>query len=577
MNSCRGGVLSPRRVYLLISLFFGVFLALSGRLFYYQILKGRDIARAAVAMRSHKVELREYCRGDILDRNLTPLTDTHVSAAVYCLPALLARAANIDGSDPEVQEKLWQETAEFMARVLKDKEQREILAKIKNAASYSAYVMLDDQLSSEEIQQIESAHRTGLVVAPLIKRYQEDGFCAHLLGYVGKDIDGDGKSGIEKTYNDILQGNGPSTELVSIFDARGQPIQGLAGKLKIEPLREGSVVLTIDKRIQKVVEQALDERVIKGAAVVMDIHSKEILAMASRPTFNPYQVSDVIAFDNRSTLNNRALNKYNPGSLFKILLSTAALEEGITSIDEQFNCSGKYVFNDQVTINCWKEDGHGILTFAQAFANSCNPTFIKIGLRLGRDKILAYVNKLHLTDETIIGYDPGPMGTYVEIDGGEPALGNASLGQKGVMISPLEVASLLCTVADDGVWAAPSLVQYTVDRNGNKQILSRGGQEQAISPAAAEQVRQLLVKVVEDGTGKSAAIPETQVAGKTATCQTGRMNDDNEEILNTWFAGYLPAQEPRWAIVVLSEEGTSGAQNCAPVFRDISRGILQFY
>lgn len=567
--------MSPKRMILLVSLFLSIFTALLGRIFYYQIIKGQDIARAAVTMRSHQVELREYSRGDILDRNLIQLTNTRISAALYCLPGLIAAAANINDSNPAGRDELWQDTAAFLAQVLEDRDELDILAKIRNAAAGSHYVMIDDQLSAAQIEKIDSAHRTGLVVAPLIKRYQEDGFCTHLLGYV--DMEGEGKAGLEKTYNVTLQGNGTPTELVSVWDAHGQPIQGLTGRIKNGSEQEGSVVLTIDKRIQEVVEAAMDERVLKGAAVVMDINSKEILAMASRPTFNPYQVSDVIAFDNRSTLNNRALSRYNPGSLFKILLSTAALEEELTSIDEQFNCSGKYVFNDQVSINCWKEEGHGILTFAQAFANSCNPTFIKIGLRLGRDKILTYVNKLHLTDEIIIGYDPGPMGTYVAIDAGEPALGNASLGQKGVMISPLEVASLLSTIADDGVWAPPSLVKYTVDRNGSKQVFPAGERKRVISSATATKVRQLLEKVVEEGTGKAAAIPETQVAGKTATCQTGRMNDNNEEILNTWFAGYFPAQEPRWAVVVMSEEGTSGAWNCAPVFRDISRGILQFY
>ena len=571
--------MSQKRMLLLMSLFMAIFLALLGRIFYYQIIRGEDITRAAVAMRSQQIELREYNRGDILDRNLSPLTNTRTASALYCLPELIAREANVKGGqavDQTSKDKLWQDLAQYLAQVLKNEDEQEILAEIKNAYTGAQFARLDDNLNPQQIEKIEAAHQVGLVIAPVIDRYQENGFCAHLLGYANKGANGEGQSGIEKAYNNILQGNHSSPELVSVLDARGKPIQGLTGKLKNEPSQEGSVVLTIDKRIQEVVEQAMDKQVVKGAVVVMDIHSKEILAIASRPTFNPYQISDVIDFDNRSTLTNRALSRFNPGSLFKILLSSAALEEGIVSMDEQFNCTGKYVFNDKVTINCWKESGHGLLTFSQAFANSCNPTFIKVGLRLGRARILNYVNKMHLTDETIIGYDPGPMGTYVKIDGGEPAIGNASLGQEGVMISPVQIAALLSTVADGGVWAPPSLVLYTVDQKGDKHILEKGERQQVVSSETAAKVRQLLEKVVAEGTGKTAAIPEVQVAGKTATSQTGRMKSVDDEILNTWFAGYLPVNQPRWAIVVMSEEGSSGAENCAPVFKDISQGILQF-
>ncbi|MEA4924012.1 MAG: penicillin-binding protein 2 [Syntrophomonadaceae bacterium] len=570
--------MSQNRLILLMGLLLAMFLALLGRIFYYQIVKGEEISRAAVSMRSQPIELEDYRRGDILDRNLVPLTNTRTSSAAYCLPGLVAREADINTgqeADESDQEKRWQDLALFLSHILKNKDQEEILTRLKNSSG-SQFVRLDDNLSPQEIEAVDAAQVEGLVVAPVINRYRDDGYCAHLLGYAGKGAKSEGKSGIEKTYDHILQGSSSSRELVSVFDARGKPIEGLNGKLKSNPDQGGSVVLTIDKRIQDVVEAAMNDRVLKGAVVVMDVHSKEILAMASRPTFNPDQINDIIAFDNRSTLINRALSRYNPGSLFKILLGSAALEEGIVTMDEPFTCTGKYVFNDQVTINCWKEEGHGSLTFASAFANSCNPTFIKVGLRLGRSRILNYVDQMHLTDETIIGYDPGPIGTYVKIDGGEPALGNASLGQQGVMVSPVQIASLLSTVADGGVWAPPALVRYTVDQKGNRSSLTQGQGLQVISPATAAKVRQLMEKTVMEGTGKTAAIPEVQVAGKTATCQTGRMDDAGEEILNTWFAGYLPAQNPRWAIVVMSEEGSSGSENCAPIFKDISRGILQF-
>lgn len=145
------------------------------------------------------------------------------------------------------------------------------------------------------------------------------------------------------------------------------------------------------------------------------------------------------------------------------------------------------------------------------------------------------------------------------------------------MVTPLQIASLLATVADNGVWAYPSLVKYTIDQDGHRTTVTSGERQQVISPSTAAKLRVLLEKVVQEGTGRTAAIPEAPVAGKTATSQTGRMISENEEALNTWFAGYLPADEPRWVVVVLVEEGRSGSENCAPIFRDISQGILQYY
>jgi len=549
-----------------------------GRIFYYQIIKGEKISQQAAAMRSQHIELRENRRGDIFDRNLLPLTSSRSSWAVYWLPEALNNGPQADKApNQDSKEASSEELAKLLGRELKDKNEQEILSEIQAANKNMQLVRFDTNLSPQAYERLKASGIAGLEVAPVINRYSEDGFCAHLLGYVGRGEEGEGQSGLEKAYNDILIGSASSQQLVSVLDARGKPIQGLMFKLREEQSQNGSVVLTIDKRIQELVEKAMDKRIEKGAVVVMDIHSKEILAMASRPTFNPYQLESIISFDERSSLTNRALSRFNPGSLFKILLSTAALEEGKVSLEEQFYCSGQYVYNEHLATACWKKEGHGNLTFAQAFANSCNPTFIQVGLRLGRASLLQYAEKLHITDESILGYNPGHIGTYVKIDGGDPALGNACLGQEGVMISPVQIASLLSTVADDGWWATPSLVEYTIDRNGKKQVILPGKRKQVISSATVGKLKQLLEKVVQEGTGKPAAIPEAQVAGKTATSQTGRMKSADEEILNAWFAGYFPADKPRWAVVVLAEEGSSGAENCTPVFRDISRGILQYY
>lgn len=189
-------------------------------------------------------------------------------------------------------------------------------------------------------------------------------------------------------------------ELVSVQDARGEVINGLMYKIRQEQDQaKGSVVLTIDKRVQSTVERIMDQRVQKGAVVVMDIKTRQILAMASRPTFNPYQISQVISTDEESSLMNRALTSYHPGSLFKILVATAALDKGVIDFATPFHCRGSYRFNQQVEISCWKEEGHGDLCFEQALAFSCNPVFIEVAQMIGRQTIMEYAQKLHLTDE----------------------------------------------------------------------------------------------------------------------------------------------------------------------------------
>jgi peptidoglycan glycosyltransferase/penicillin-binding protein 2 len=562
-----------RRIYIALIIFFFIFTGLSANIFYLQIIKGQGLARQAAAMRQRQIEVSEYPRGEILDRNLLPLTDRVVSNAVYCLPGVLKT------STPRDESKRLKHTAEFLTAIIPGLSFEQVYADLlKASASKASFLRIKSDLTSRQVESINSSGISGLVVAPVIKRYSEAGFCTHLLGYVSSGGTHEGQAGLEKMYDQILVRKQSSQQLVSVLDARGMAIQGLMFRLKNDQEKnQGTVVLTIDKRVQEIVEQAMNKRVSKGAAIVMNVKTREVTAMASRPTFNPYQVEKLISADHESSLINRALTPYYPGSLFKILTAAAALEEKAVQADDPFECTGKYIFNDQVSISCWKEEGHGDLTFGKAMALSCNPTFINVALRLGRAKLLEYATTLHVTDESLAGYNSGPWGSYVQIDQGEPALGNACLGQKGIMLTPLQVVSLLATIADDGRWMEPGVVRYTTNEQGQKYYPDRKKSEQAVSIKTARQVQKMLELTVSEGTGKTAALKEVEVAGKTATSETGSIKDNQEQVLNTWFGGYFPADQPEWAVIVLSEDGISGSQNAAPVFQDIARGILQCY
>ncbi|QGT98911.1 hypothetical protein SYNTR_0318 [Candidatus Syntrophocurvum alkaliphilum] len=568
------------RAFIMLTIFLFIFSSLLGRVFYIQIIKGEEMASQAAAMRSRQIELKEYERGEIFDRNLMPLTSNVVAAAVYCLPGVIRNQHSPPSSDDEhLKNYGFKIVSSFLGKVLEDKKQDEIFNMLLSGyESNQSFVRIDSNLSIEEIELINNSQFSGVVVAPILKRYSEDGFLGHILGYVSGGRNPKGKSGLELEYDEILSKSPSSQELITVLDARGLSIQGLMFKLRNEQNQDkGSIVLTIDKRIQEIVEKAMDDGIEKGAVLVLDAETKEILALANRPTYNPYKIADTISIDTNSSLVNRALTRYYPGSLFKVAVVTAALEEGIIKPDERYLCDGKYWFNENISITCWDKDGHGDLDLEKAFAMSCNPTFIDIGIRLGHQTLLQYVDLFQLTNESITGYTQQRAGSYVDISSSNPAIGNASIGQQGVKLTPLQIANLFATIADDGSWKAPSLVRSITDYDGNKDMLNKETKAQIISKDTAQKVKEMLEKVVIDGTGQNAALAEVQVAGKTATSQTGMVNENNEEILNAWFAGYFPANNPEWVVVVLAEDGRSGSQDAAPVFKDIARGILNYF
>lgn len=567
------------RITFLMVLFLIIFSGLTVLVAFYQLVRGPEIAAKAVAMRSQQIELKEYNRGTIWDRNHQRLTGVHTASALYCFPQQYFAQSESQGKNTEISDFKINSLVQRLAILVPELNPEQAAKEIKNSLrSGEAFVRLATDLTPSQVFRLQSEAIPGMVIAPVQKRYSDDGFLAHVIGTVEQGKAARGLSGIERVYDDILSSNPSSLELVSVKDARGEAINGLMYKIRQEQDQgKGSVVLTIDKRVQAAVEKVMDQRVKKGAVVVMDVKTRQVLALASRPTFNPYQVSQVISSDQEAALMNRALTSYNPGSLFKILVAAAALDKGVVDSSTVFHCSGAYRFSEKLEISCWKKEGHGDLNFAQALALSCNPAFIETASLVGRQTLAEYAHKMHITDETLAGYGPYYAGSEVHINPGPAGLGNAALGQQGVRLTPLQLTSLLATIADDGQWITPSLVLYYIDGQGQKHYPYRPAQEQVLSTDTARHLQQMLVLTMEEGTGRSAALPEISMAGKTGTSQTGQVNAQQEEILNTWFGGYLPASNPRWAIVVMVEGGVSGAESAAPVFKDLAQSLLRLY
>ncbi|NPV27361.1 MAG: penicillin-binding protein 2 [Firmicutes bacterium] len=576
-----------RRITSLLFLFSFVWLIWAGRLGYLQLVQGKQLARQAVNLRSQTVILEEYPRGDILDRQGRSLTDVSEQPGVVVFPSLMSDI---------------NETVTSLEKVLDLPPDKlsclaELPARSGGQRVNTAPFVLKTRLSREELERVKALHLSGVYVLPLKMRYGPHSLATHLVGHVGQITpqqwavldqtgkprayrlgDTIGQKGIESIYESELRGVDDAASVAALVDATGQPIAGLNLRAKTESPREGTrhhVVLTLDRDVQTIVEKVMDERVPCGAVVVLDIDTRDVLAMASRPNFNQNEVAKYLREEGASEFRNRALNLYYPGSIFKLVVAAAALEEGITKLDEHFYCSGKYCFNEKLAIPCLKRTGHGNLTLLEAMAVSCNPVFIELGLRLGRDRLLAFAEKFGLGQDVLLGY-PLAQGEHFEIGPHEPGrLGNASIGQEGVRLTPLQVASLLATVADGGTYAPPRVVKAVLDSHG--QTVSKypsASKERVISPATARQLQVMLEAVTKWGTGQAAWVPGG-CAGKTSSAQSGRKNPTGREITDAWFAGYAPLDQPRWVVAVLVEGGSTGGKSAAPVFREIVRQMRQ--
>ena len=245
--------MSLRRLYLLMSFFLLLYMILVLRIAYFQVIKGQDLAAQATAMRSQGIRLSEYSRGEILDRNYQPLTGSYTSTALYGLPA--GMRSNRSVSDKVYGRDTLQVTGEILGQILDKQDSKAIQEQLRLAAKNgTTFVRIASDLSEAEVQRVISHNLPGITVAPLIKRYRQDGFCCHVLGYVGGYQNNEGQAGIEKRYNALLQKGSSPQELLSVYDARGALIKGLNFKFYEEEDRaRGSVVLTIDKRIQEIV------------------------------------------------------------------------------------------------------------------------------------------------------------------------------------------------------------------------------------------------------------------------------------------------------------------------------------
>lgn len=415
-----------------------------------------------------------------------------------------------------------------------------------------------------------------IMTLPVYNRYSFRQTASHIIGYLS-DGETKGVSGIESSFDSFLSSHSGQLDVRYFANANGSGLPGTDFELVNNNYNSsGGVVLTIDKKFQSALESAADKcRLKKGAAVMLDINSGEIVAAVSRPDYDRSNISACLT-DENLPLFNRVLGSYPVGSVFKPLVAASALEQGIDPLAE-FDCKG-YTVSGGKTFKCMKN--HGTVNMASALAYSCNCYFINLIEKLDvcevleAAKNLGFGSSIELADNLCTYSGNLPEAAELELAG---ARANFSFGQGSLTANVIQVACLYSVLANGGEYKKPYLVKGLCDENMTVyDEYASPSPVKVFSESTADTVSLFLELAVREGTGASAQVENCRVAGKTATAQTGEYFGGEERVV-TWFAGFYPYEKPEYVLVVMCEDGDSGSSDCAPVFSQTVDCILNNY
>ncbi len=557
-----------RHISLLLLLLFAL---LAVRLLQINYSHAADYTAQVQRQRLLAVEEREYARGDILDCSGQSFTN-RAERVLLVFPRLL----------PENSDAYW---VTYLNSLLQNRRLQANAAtaagQLKQQLAAGQPFILARNLSLRQLEDLQPvlAQISGLYATTIRPRYGTDGLAAHLIGYVGassateaetltrqgnQDTAYIGKSGLEKQYDALLRGQSSAHIAVTVDEKNRPTAEGLryiaadGGKPTL------NLQLTLNYNYQAIAEAAMQDK--NGAAVLLDVQNGDVLAMVSAPNYNQYIGQPATEGD---VYVNKALSYYPPASVFKIVLCLAALDHNI-SIDNSgqlFNCSGSITLPNGHQVGCWNSHGHGEEDIGRALGNSCNPYFIQLGQSLGGELIGEYAYRLGMAEQVLRGFQlsQSDSASRLNFNPAVPAdVANLSIGEKGIRATPLMVARLLSAVANDGQLPTPRLVQAVLDEKGRVLYEVPSAQpQQVVQAESARQVKRWLVQAVQEGTGQPAASDLISIAGKTGTSQN----------FGVWFAGFFPADEPRWAIAVYIADGQSGGSDAGGVCREIAEKI----
>ena len=550
---------------------FAAFLGLAGRLVYLMVYSSAYYSEAADELHQRERSIKAK-RGRILDASGNVLADNRTVCTVSVIHNQI--------TDPD-------SVVEVLAKELELEEDyvRERVEK------YSAIERIKSNVDKETGDAIRAYGLSGVKVDEDYKRYYPfDSLASRVLGFTGGD--NQGIVGLEVKYEEYLEGE-PGT-ILTVTDARGIEVDE-QGESRQEPVDGDDLYISMDLNIQQyatqLAEQVMAAKEAESVSIlVMKPDNGEILAMVNVPEFNlndPFTLpeetdtaglSDEEEQDllNQMWRNPCISDTYEPGSVFKTITAAAALEEGVVTMEDTFNCPG-YVMVEDRRIRCHKTTGHGTQTFVEATMNSCNPVFVTVGLRLGAENYYRYFEQFNLLEKT--GVDlPGEAGTIMHKveDIGAVELATISFGQS-FQVTPIRLAATISSLINGGNAVTPHFGVKTVDAQGNvTNRFEYPVEEGVVSEDTVEKLRYMLEQVVENGGGHNGYVEGYRVGGKTATSQT-LPRGTGRYIAS--FMGFAPADDPKvlaMAIITNPQGIYYGGQVAAPVVRQLFENILPY-
>ncbi|MBQ8921408.1 MAG: penicillin-binding protein 2 [Oscillospiraceae bacterium] len=389
----------------------------------------------------------------------------------------------------------------------------------------------------------------------------------HLLGY---RQNGTGMAGLERAYAGWLSACDVTADITFTVSGRGEVLAGAESEMQCSGQQGGGVVTTLDAELQRMTEEVLQQAAPHaGAAVIMDCRTGELISCASTPVYDPQNLGEAMQ-DPQSPFVNRAFSAYSVGSIFKLVTASAALENGVSD-RLMYQCEGSTEVYGQ-TFRCHQWNGHGLLNMQDALIASCNPYFISLSQILTADALHDTAAAFGFGTETVLaegmsasaGYLPTVKELAIDAE-----KANFSFGQGKLSATPLQITAMTACIANGGIYHAPKLMLgVTADGNTLRPFDTAEG-SRAISEETAEALRRMMQAVIYENEATNAKPANTTAAGKTSTAQTGQFAADGTEYCHAWMTGFFPAEAPRYAVTVLIENGGSGNQAAAPLFREI--------
>ena len=572
-----------KRMWSIIIFLISVFFILTCRLSYIMIFKGKKLSDKAVEQWTSEVKI-DARRGKIVDRNGVELA---VSANVYRIDFDLNSIRNYLAKNELTNEDISPKIAEAT-----DINKEEVLKKLNTklpsgAAAGSANLVR--RIEKEYVDKVKDLKISGVMVSPDTKRYYpNNNFLSHVLG--STNVDGKGLTGIELQYNDILSGK-PGVRIAEL----GRNSEELPYTITsfTPPVDGKDIVLTIDEKIQLFAEKAasiaLNDNKAKSVNVtVMNPENGEVIAMASKPDFNPNNPYDGAEnFEGNTSMDklqkmwrNKVVNDtFECGSIFKIITSIAAMEENAGDKGEKYNCSGSTVVLNR-RIKCWKSGGHGEQEFVDILKNSCNVGFIELSRSLGKEKLNEYIKKFGFGKKT--GVDlPGEAKGIIKAtkDITEVDLATIGFGQTDT-VNSIQFLSAFNAIANNGVWIKPHIMKEvtSLDEGGDRKVEKKFEAEtrEVVSKEKSEKLRGYLEKVVSEGSGKRAYIEGYEIAGKTGTAQKVNPNSGTYEPgkYMSSFVGMAPASDPKVSIMITIDEPSNGAYYAGQITTPIANMLF---